>query len=102
LKIRINNHTINTRNHSNISDFHNPQSIKSTAFQTCKIHINHITDIPAQKAIIQLNHNPINSNPNNAISKNAVGFAMLAIVKNIHDKIIYFENSDFISLILSE
>jgi len=75
--------------------------IKSKAFHICSTHINHITDIHAQAAIIQLNQNPSNNNPNIEISKNAVGLDILAIVKNNHETIIYLLNSDQIASFFS-
>jgi len=71
--------------------------IKSFAFHTCNIHINHIRDIQAHAAIIQLNQNQTNNNPNKAISKNAVGLDILAIVKNSQETITYFELFDHIA-----
>jgi hypothetical protein len=71
--------------------------MKSGAFPICKTHIIHITDIQAHAAIIQLSQSHTNNKPNNAISRKAVGFDILATVNNNQDIMTYFELFDPIS-----
>jgi hypothetical protein len=83
--------TTNIISHIIISSLPSHTLIKSNAFATCKTHIIHIIDSQAHAAIIQLNHNHTNNSPNNAISRKAVGFDILAIVKNSQETITYLE-----------
>ena len=93
----INIQIINIIDHIKTSSLPSHTLIKSKAFHICNTHIIHITDIQAHAAIIRLNQNHTNINANNAISRNAVGFDILAIVKNNQERITYLELLDHIS-----
>ena len=64
------------------------EDVKTLNFLT-----NHITVIHSHRLIIGENHNPINNNPNNTKSTNAVIFANAAKPKNNPAIIIYFKSS---------
>ena len=78
--------------------------IISLALAICKIPVAQTTITPSPSAIISSIHNPIRSNPNNAISTKAVGLDMLAIAKKIPETTTYFSaclSNQLLSLIRS-